>query len=134
MFEIIPLVNNVLLNSYKSQEAYDKAFLDTTINVCNIINEDKKNHFKFGNAQKLVNMILKYFYISTYNNDNMRKGFQYCHCPMDQQLLEKVWKNRNNLTHLGTRSTFLKSWGKEEFSVVNEKTFPCTLYSIPKSS
>ena len=91
---IEPLVHGALHNSFESSDSYNAAFLNATINVCDIINRNPENHFNFGNAQKLINMILKYFFITTYNHEGSRDGFIYCHCPMDQQLLEKVWNNR----------------------------------------
>ena len=122
------MINSVLQNSFKSQTEYNTAFLNATIIVCDIINRNKQNHFKFGNAQKLINMIIKYFYILSYNNNDIRKGFKYCHCPMDEQLLENVWKEKTKLKNtdcLGERDSFLKSWGKEDFDIIDgERKIP----------
>lgn len=50
--------------------------------------------FTFGNAQKLVNMVAKYMYISTYDDDRKIKYFASCHCPMDSVMLEVVKRKR----------------------------------------
>lgn len=105
----------------EKQEEYDKEFLRLAIDICNKINkaENPKN-FTFGNAQKLINMTCKYFYILTYNNENLRKYFACCHCPMDQNLLKKVWEDRSNWIDdielkAHKKSDFMISWSKLEF-------------------
>ena len=117
--EIESLINKVLNNEYLSQDKYDEDFLSTAINVCRCINDKAKNDkFTFGNAQKLINIMLKYFYISSYKDDRLKENFKYCHCPMDQQLLNHIWRNRANLDNditIGRREYFLKSWGNEDF-------------------
>ncbi len=52
--------------------------------------ENDKRLFSFGNCQKLVNMTAKYMFIATYKNDELRKKFSQCHCPMDSILINKV--------------------------------------------
>lgn len=121
--EIEPLIHKVLNNEYLSQDEYDEDFLKTTIHICKCINDTAKNNeFTFGNAQKLINIMLKYFYISSYRNNNSREKFRFCHCPMDQQLLKKIWNNREKIDSdiiLGNYDCFLKSWGKEDFEEDN---------------
>lgn len=118
---IEPLIDNVFDNKYSLQEEYDKDFLDITFNICDHINHKANNkNFTFGNAQKLVNIMLKYFYIVSYKNDSLKKNFRFCHCPMDQQLLENIWNNRKKLdanSEFEKRDEFLKSWGNEDFEV-----------------
>lgn len=116
------LIDNVLNDTYTSQENYDRDFLDTTINISEFINKKVGNEeFTFGNAQKLLNIILKYLYIISYKNDGLQKNFRFCHCPMDQRLLEDVWKKRaescikEDQIDLRNRNYFLKSWGNENF-------------------
>lgn len=128
--EIKPLIDKVLRNEYATQNEYDEDFLHTTINICEYVNDKaKNNNFTFGNAQKLVNIMLKYFYIISYKNDVLKGSFRFCHCPMDQQLLESVWNNRRNIDcvkTLGKRDYFLKSWGHEDFEMDEngKKTYP----------
>ena len=108
----------VLNDGYTSQDEYDKDFLNKTWDICNVCNKEQSGKFTFGNAQKLINMMLKYFYISSYKDGRSKEKFRFCHCPMDQRLLEDVWSKRANLDDnikLGKRDFFLKSWGKEDF-------------------
>lgn len=128
--EIESLIDRVLNNEYLSQDKYNEDFLNTTINICKCINNAVKNdEFTFGNAQKLINIMLKYFYISSYKDASLKEKFRFCHCPMDQQLLNYVWINRENLDSditLGKRQDFLKSWGNEKFEEDEngKKTYP----------
>ena len=58
----------------KKQEDYDKEFLRLAIDICNKINKvENSKEFTFGNAQKLINMMCKYFYILVYNDESLRK-------------------------------------------------------------
>lgn len=58
------------------------------------INEEMGNpqppKFTFGNCQKVINMTVKYLYIATYANKELRKNFENCHCPMDNIMIKKV--------------------------------------------
>lgn len=122
------LIDNVLNNTYTSQEKYDQDFLETTIKISEFIHENVGNkEFTFGNAQKFLNIFLKYLYIISYKNNDLQKNFRFCHCPMDRQLLEDVWKKREESgIELRNRNYFLKSWGNENFEKdENDKTvFP----------
>lgn len=129
--EIKPFIDKILNGEYLSQDEYDKDFLRITINICEYINDNHKanNNFTFGNAQKFLNIMIKYFYITSYKIDNLKENFRFCHCPMDQQLLVNIWSNRKQLDfvkQLGKRESFLKSWGNEEFAINDdgEKTYP----------
>lgn len=119
--KIEPLINNVLNDTYSSQQNYDEDFLNTAISICEYINNiAKNNEFTFGNAQKFINIMLKYFYITSYKDDVAKEKFRFCHCPMDHQLLINLWNNRNNLEKeilLGKRDFFLKSWSNEDFEI-----------------
>lgn len=118
---IEPLVDNVIHNNFKTQKEYDDDFLDITIKICEYMNCQKEcNKFKFGNAQKLVNMMLKYFYINNYKDTSKKEGFRFCHCPLDGKMLEIVWSKCREIDEkntYGKREWFLKSWGNEEFDV-----------------
>ncbi len=96
-------LNLVLTGTYSKQEDFDTDFCEFAKQLCNLINE--KGHgsdFKFGNAQKLINMMDKYFYITIFNDSAKREFFKYCHCPMDGQMIKKVLKKEF-------------SWGSLEF-------------------
>lgn len=119
--EIEPLIDKVINGEYISQEMYDEEFLNTTIRVCEYINgKSNSDRFTFGNAQKLINIMLKYFYIVGYKGDSKKECFRFCHCPMDQLLLQNVWHKRSELNSnisLNTREWFLQSWGNEDFEL-----------------
>ncbi len=42
-----------------------------------------EGEFRFGNAQKLINMTAKQLYITVYADESLREKFKGCHCPMD---------------------------------------------------
>lgn len=62
--------------------------------------------------------MIKYFYITTYNDNVSKEIFKYYHCPMDQKPLKNIWDkckdlNRNKI--LVKSDYFFKSWGNENF-------------------
>ena len=110
---------------FSSQEEHDDFFLATAIKICDRINKSKdkpsaNSDFTFGNAQKLINMAVKHFYIIYYYCKNVREKFVYCHCPMDSQMLQKVWeeyksKKVSKILDGWNKKDFTASWGKEDF-------------------
>lgn len=124
-------VDNVLDNRFESQQKYDNELLNLAKVICDKINKDaegkgidinkEETRFTFGNAQKLINMIIKNYYICTYNNSSLKDRFKYCHCPMDRQLLVKVWNNyktefsKKPSIKCNTQDDFSKSWGSLDF-------------------
>ncbi len=88
-----------------------KEYVDNTINgkkpdfydVARRLTEDLKSkdkRFTFGNAQKLINITIKHFYLLVYKTDNenpasmiSRDVFAGCHCPMDRTMIRKVVLN-----------------------------------------
>lgn len=74
--------------------------------------------------------MMKYFYLHTYGNSDAKKTFGFFHCPMDQQLLDLVWKNRNNLSTsahkgLGRGADFKTCWGNEQFALNCGRLISC---------
>lgn len=130
---VLKIINKVLTGKYCSSGAeekfnqdFERDFLDVSKYVC-----DSIKGFRFGNAQKLINIMLKYVYIMTYpENSGVKKSyFKYCHCPMDTIMLEDAWENRalwgEKCSVKYNRKDFLRSWSKEEFIEVDgEKTLP----------
>jgi len=106
------ILNMDKTNEIESQEEYDKCFEELARGICNI----EGLSFTFGNAQKLINMTIKYFYIICYKEDK-RGCFRYCHCPMDGRLLERVWTdNADCLREKGySRTNFCKGWSTMDF-------------------
>lgn len=114
------------------EKAHDKAFLETAINVCKVINGYTKKpagagRFSFGNAQKLINMTVKHVYAHTYSIHtvgyaSIRECFRYCHCPMDSVMLSTIWKEYREIFGLDKRrvalgSDFCMAWGNEDFEI-----------------
>lgn len=116
-------VSDVIFNRFQNQVDFDERFVTVAKTLCDEINIQAKNdEFTFGNAQKLINIMMKFFYLHTYGNNVAKKAFRFCHCPMDQQLLDSVWKNRNKLStsahkDLGRGADFRISWGNEQFTL-----------------
>lgn len=116
-------IDDVLDGKLSSVRIHDDAFLETAIAVCDSINKVIKSpKFTFGNAQKLINMVVKHFYIIFYHNPSVRTLFEFCHCPVDSQMLENVWglmKNYPSLEIKPRKTEFCSSWSKEDFAIDN---------------
>ena len=85
-------------DGFATQEAHDKAHEHITSRVVGIYSayapdpDDAlalQQTFTFGNAQKLVNMVAKYYYVTT-RDQTSRDVFRHCHCPMDTQAINAV--------------------------------------------
>ena len=48
--------------------------------------------FRFGNAQKLLNMLAKNMFILVYQDETVRTNFAQCHCPMDNVMINNIKK------------------------------------------
>ena len=141
-------INDIIkgkFNSRDKQEEYDSAFVGLAADICIDINKladervakagkKRDGNFTFGNAQKLINMVCKYFYVISYDNMDLRTCFICCHCPMDGILLERIWDHQNEWKDLKeslentskkiiTEEYFKKSWGNEDFEK-GENIFP----------
>lgn len=87
---------------YERREQHDASFLATAENVINAFAGygDDDSSSGFGNAQKLINMTAKYIALGIYMDD-CREDFQYCHCPMDGIMVDKVTKLAGRLVDEG---------------------------------
>ena len=133
-------IDKVLNNEFESQDNHNICFLETVNEVCKAINDAKPQNcvetFSFGNAQKLINMTVKYTYTFCYQNIDLRYRFRYCHCPLDSIMLNKVWKlcekcyggNNQRRENLGKSDEFTKSWGNEGLENGNQPN----LTELPK--
>ena len=75
-------------------------------NIIDSIN-NLSNEFgiSFGQAQKPINVILKYhFYLTKNNNEHIRKAL---HCPIDSVILKKLDKSGISLTRI-TKQNYLE--------------------------
>ena len=120
---------------FADQKGHDDFFLETAKKICDCISTydpSGTSKFTFGNAQKLINMVVKHFYIICYYCSGIRDRFKYCHCPMDSRMLEKVWANRTMVPDIfnkyikksnekSSKKGFADSWGKEDFDKSNNK-------------
>lgn len=132
-------IDKLFKNKFNSQTSHDKCFLKTVNSICKSINDKKPadvtDTFSFGNAQKLVNMTVKYLYIVCFHDPELRSKFEFCHCPLDSILLDTVWKRigeihgkKMRVQILGKHEVFCASWGDEELNEggnqPNSKTLP----------
>ena len=117
-------IDKILNQEFKTQACHDAFFLKTVNEICKEINSFKpdyaKDVFSFGNAQKLINITAKYIYGICYSHPQLRTGFQYCHCPLDSIMLNKVWKMYKEQygedmrkRKLCSSEFFCQSWGSE---------------------
>ena len=122
--------------SGKSLDKHNEVFLDTAIKVCDVINNyvskpELTDKFTFGNAQKLINMVVKHVSahshcLNSLGHGSIREKFIFCHCPMDTIMLTQVWKEYANAFGKEKRkqqlaNDFCKAWGSEDFSLVDGK-------------
>ena len=125
--EFSDFLGKIVSGEFESREDYNKEFLELAHTVTDEINGYAGNsEFTFGNAQKLINMAVKYLYICSIGDEEKKECFKYCHCPMDSIMLKQVWNSRGNLSEkvqsdLGRAADFTKSWGNEDFE---KKGFP----------
>ena len=83
-------------------EYIDKIFRDTKYDAYETARQiASKNGVSFGIAQKIVNMTAKYMFISCYDNEQLRKKFTNCHCPMDKTMIKKVIETYRKLITAG---------------------------------
>ena len=126
--ELKDYINRVITGEFKdnsedARSAHDAAFLQTSIHLCNIINQyspDDCGPFHFGNAQKLINMTVKHVYAHTFTlhsvgYPSIREHFRWCHCPMDQNMLTNVW-DTHKVTGYRYKKDFCAPWGAEDFA------------------
>ncbi|HJC49252.1 MAG TPA: hypothetical protein H9754_01505 [Candidatus Anaerostipes avistercoris] len=124
-------IDYILEVGFKNQEEHDKKFIETASGVCDVINKKietngRNGQFTFGNAQKLINIVCKYFYIISYKDSYVREKFKYCHCPMDSILLENVWsKKKDEIKEQSNMNVndFKSSWGKENWKINDKENY-----------
>ena len=132
-------------NFYEVAKMVEKQF-DTYIEDYNRHPEDGKKitgKFRFGNAQKLINMTAKYMFILTYDRPELRERFAQCHCPMDSIMIENVIKgidectklpeNIEKLTTRGWKTQLRKPWSQIEYDSPEQyKTFQTLVAFLAK--
>ena len=90
---------------------------ETVNNFKVFLNSNYPNYptFTFGNAQKLVNMTAKYFYMITYENKNLRSNFKNADCPMDGIMVNKVTAALKSITSQNTEYEKLKEYYRNNY-------------------
>jgi len=117
-------IDCIINNSFHSQDDHDSYFINTANEICKAINASKppfaKDVFSFGNAQKLINIMVKHTYSFCYITPELRDNFRFCHCPMDSVMLNEVWKRYGKKSGKEKRKAtlkntefFCKAWGNE---------------------
>lgn len=113
--------------------ATEKSF-ESIVNKALNFNSDSKEYFTFGNTQKLINMTVKYFYMSCYFDNTLRERFANCHCPMDGKLITSV---RNILQNKNMDCGEIRSdlsWSRLSDQSVQEIITENKIeYSVPKA-
>lgn len=90
----------IFVEEEKKQNSYEGDFIklceeirsDMNGNISYNESDYKKEDFTFGKAQKLINMTFKYLATSIYfdENENIRKNFELCYCPIDSIIAKKL--------------------------------------------
>ena len=117
-------IDRIINNGFQSQDEHDSHFIETANEICKTINANKpsvaEDVFSFGNAQKLINIMVKHTYSFCYFTPELRENFRYCHCPLDSIMLNEVWKRYKENIGTEKRKTTLKNieyfcqaWGNE---------------------
>lgn len=96
---------------HERREQHDASFFATAENVINAFAGygDDDSSSGFGNAQKLINMTAKYIALGIYMDD-CREDFQYCHCPMEGIMVDKVVKLAGRLVDEGGEKDSVLRW------------------------
>lgn len=108
-------------NFYETAKALEESFEDYIKNNKSDIVYIRKDGqlsnpvFRFGNAQKLINMLTKNIFLLVYQNENLREYFKQCHCPMDNIMIAIV-KNELKNTHDKKAGSLLKEYKEREKS------------------
>ncbi len=92
------IINGEKPDFYKAAEALRKSFThyieENKSKIIYITKDGNPSNpiFRFGNAQKLLNMLAKNMFLLVYQNETLRKNFEQCHCPMDNIMINNIKK------------------------------------------
>lgn len=109
--EVKAILKNIMKNKYKNQnlkniknqdefDIWHKGLCDNIIEKCKKIEKYKKTEegkeekiqFTYGQAQKWVNMTIKYLYILEVEEYSFDSVFEYLHIPIDNYIFDAVEK------------------------------------------
>jgi hypothetical protein len=76
------------------EKSFNKYIKDNKSNIEYTKKNGEKSEpvFRFGNSQKLINMLAKNMFLLVYQNKDLRDSFSQCHCPMDNEMIKNVKK------------------------------------------
>ena len=79
-------IDNILKGEHPSFEDAEKKTEEEFNKYIESQRPESNQRFTFGNTQKLINMTVKYIFISAYaqSYEEFRKLFADCHCPLDR--------------------------------------------------
>lgn len=75
-------INNILSQNIENQDEYDKWHKKTSDKLIELF---KDQEFTYGQAQKWINMAMKY--VSMFNHKAITNIYEYCHIPIDNYVL-----------------------------------------------
>ncbi len=81
---------------------------------------ESNQSFTFGNTQKLINMTVKYIFISAYaqNYEEFRQLFTDCHCPLDRRMAGTVRREFDKVDDESAQ--LIKDNNSEYYKIINE--------------
>lgn len=123
------IINGEKPDFYKAAEALQESFTRyIEENKSEIIYITKGGNpsspiFRFGNAQKLLNMLAKNMFLLVYQDELLRANFTQCHCPMDNIMIETVKKELKGMDNAEARLLLerYKNSGKLAWSRIEEE-------------
>lgn len=99
------LYKEIIKYTEKKGESFNKWHSDTCKKIIEVYNKDFSDEFTYGNAQKMVNMALKYLYllsgIANYGKINdklqnilnaVKADSKYLHVPIDSYIIDEIWR------------------------------------------
>lgn len=132
--EVRKYIDAVLEAEHPSFEEAEKNVEDKFTEYIKKQRPENNQVFTFGNTQKLINMTVKYIFISAYaqNYEEFRKLFADCHCPLDRRMAERVrqeFDKADNRVVLPIKGEYADSYKKINkditWSRVDVETYNC---------
>ena len=105
---VYKFVDSVMCGIYISQNQYDSNFNACVEEMIRCFNGSIA--FTFGNAQKIINITLKFLYINCYSSISLRDNFKFCHCPLDRKVKENAWIELKSLKKQEMEQSELKEY------------------------
>ncbi|MFA7057373.1 MAG: hypothetical protein WC155_07420 [Candidatus Cloacimonadales bacterium] len=84
---LIQASKNVAINN---QESFDKWHKEFCLSIVKIFADYSYDKFYIGQAQKWINMTIKYFFVFQDKIKDFEKLYQYSHIPIDNIIIDKL--------------------------------------------